>query len=198
MVLLACLGLARGEDITVSLAKGKIRGARLDYDFGQYYYAFKGVPYARPPVKELRFKVGPGCLVPQRILRYYRRTHVRPPKVTNYGADTRGLGRCLICWSVNSPYRPQSRMAECGRCRWSSSAVWHLVLCGQTLQPGSSVPEMTATPHLCQRSTSLCAADCAARHCAHLCKINYAVYTQMLKYTNTQILHCVAQMEILP
>ena len=56
VVLLACLGLARGEDITVSLAKGKIRGARLDYDFGQYYYAFKGVPYARPPVKELRFK----------------------------------------------------------------------------------------------------------------------------------------------
>ena len=23
---------------------------------GQYYYAFKGVPYAKPPVKDLRFK----------------------------------------------------------------------------------------------------------------------------------------------
>merc|ERR1712066_91332 len=45
-----------GEDITVNLSKGKLRGARLDYDFGQYYYAFKGIPYARPPVKELRFK----------------------------------------------------------------------------------------------------------------------------------------------
>ena len=68
VVLVACLGLASGEDITVSLAKGEIRGARLDYDFGQYYYAFKGVPYARPPVKELRFKVGLGYLVPHRIL----------------------------------------------------------------------------------------------------------------------------------
>merc|ERR1711972_1150747 len=46
----------QGEDVTVNLSKGKLRGARLDYDFGQYYYAFKGIPYARPPVKELRFK----------------------------------------------------------------------------------------------------------------------------------------------
>merc|ERR1711936_327180 len=44
-----------GEDVTVNLSKGKLRGARLDYDFGQYYYAFKGIPYAKPPVKELRF-----------------------------------------------------------------------------------------------------------------------------------------------
>ena len=51
-----------GEDITVNLNKGKLRGARLDYDFGQYYYAFKGIPYARPPVKELRFKVKTLCV----------------------------------------------------------------------------------------------------------------------------------------
>merc|ERR1711990_982314 len=54
---LASLAISLGEDITVNLSKGKLRGARLDYDFGQYYYAFKGIPYARPPVKELRFKV---------------------------------------------------------------------------------------------------------------------------------------------
>ena len=54
---LASLATSLGEDITVNLSKGKLRGARLDYDFGQYYYAFKGIPYARPPVKELRFKV---------------------------------------------------------------------------------------------------------------------------------------------
>ena len=63
MLLLVAISLASlatsslGEDITVNLSKGKLRGARLDYDFGQYYYAFKGIPYARPPVKELRFKV---------------------------------------------------------------------------------------------------------------------------------------------
>merc|ERR1712032_1024326 len=53
---LAIVAISLGEDITVNLSKGKLRGARLDYDFGQYYYAFKGIPYARPPVKELRFK----------------------------------------------------------------------------------------------------------------------------------------------
>jgi len=56
LLLSAGLGLALGEEVTVSLEKGKIKGSRLDYDFGQYYYAFKGVPYARPPVNELRFK----------------------------------------------------------------------------------------------------------------------------------------------
>merc|ERR1712130_838729 len=50
------VGVAVAEDVTVNLAKGKIMGERLDYDFGQYYYAFKGIPYAKPPVKELRFK----------------------------------------------------------------------------------------------------------------------------------------------
>ena len=57
-LLLTCLGLVVGEEVVVSLAKGKLRGARLDADFGQFYYAFRGVPYAQPPVKELRFKVG--------------------------------------------------------------------------------------------------------------------------------------------
>ena len=62
MLLLTLLVSAvQGEDVTVSLSKGKLRGARLDYDFGQYYYAFKGIPYARPPVKELRFKVSIIC-----------------------------------------------------------------------------------------------------------------------------------------
>ena len=57
LLLILLVAAVQGEDVTVSLSKGKLRGARLDYDFGQYYYAFKGIPYARPPVKELRFKV---------------------------------------------------------------------------------------------------------------------------------------------
>merc|ERR1711892_229636 len=55
-VLAGCLALGHAEDVTVMLDKGKLKGERMDYDFGQYYYAFKGVPYAKPPVKELRFK----------------------------------------------------------------------------------------------------------------------------------------------
>ena len=58
MLLLLLAALAAAEDITVKLSKGKLKGARLDYDHGQFYYAFKGVPYAKAPVKELRFKVG--------------------------------------------------------------------------------------------------------------------------------------------
>ena len=56
LLALAAAALARAEDVTVATSKGRIRGERVDADMGQYYYAFKGIPYAKPPVKELRFK----------------------------------------------------------------------------------------------------------------------------------------------
>merc|ERR1712018_811261 len=31
-------------------------GVRIDHDFGQYYYAFRGIRYAKAPVGKLRFK----------------------------------------------------------------------------------------------------------------------------------------------
>merc|ERR1711936_1189057 len=55
IVIAGAIVLASAEDVTVMLNKGKIQGERVDYEFGQYYYAFKGIPYAKPPVKELRF-----------------------------------------------------------------------------------------------------------------------------------------------
>ena len=57
LLALAAAALARAEDVTVATTKGRIRGERVDADMGQYYYAFKGIPYAKPPVKELRFQV---------------------------------------------------------------------------------------------------------------------------------------------
>ena len=57
LLLALAAGLARAEDVTVATTKGRIRGERVDADMGQYYYAFKGIPYAKPPVKELRFQV---------------------------------------------------------------------------------------------------------------------------------------------
>merc|ERR1719211_966540 len=56
LLALAAAALARAEDVTVATSKGRIRGERVDADMGQYYYAFKGIPYAKPPVKELRFQ----------------------------------------------------------------------------------------------------------------------------------------------
>ena len=57
LALATAASLARAEDVTVATTKGRLRGERVDADMGQYYYAFKGVPYAKPPVKELRFQV---------------------------------------------------------------------------------------------------------------------------------------------
>merc|ERR1712013_729745 len=49
IVIAGTILLASAEDVTVMLNKGKLKGERMDYDFGQYYYAFKGIPYAKPP-----------------------------------------------------------------------------------------------------------------------------------------------------
>ena len=55
--ILSLVSFALTEDVTVTIAKGKLKGDRVDADMGRYYYAFKGIPYAKPPVKDLRFKV---------------------------------------------------------------------------------------------------------------------------------------------
>lgn len=45
------------ERPTISIEDGSIRGMfRLSYH-GRKYVAFEGIPYAQPPIKELRFKV---------------------------------------------------------------------------------------------------------------------------------------------
>ena len=45
------------EEVVVKTSKGEVRGVRVDSDKGFYYYSFRGIRYAQPPVKELRFKV---------------------------------------------------------------------------------------------------------------------------------------------
>ena len=57
MCLLLVASLACAEEITVKGDKGAIKGVRIDHDFGQYFYAFRGIRYAKAPVGKLRFKV---------------------------------------------------------------------------------------------------------------------------------------------
>lgn len=55
--MLACFAvLAAAEDVTVKIKQGGVKGNRQDHDHGQYYYAFKGIRYAKPPTDKLRFK----------------------------------------------------------------------------------------------------------------------------------------------
>lgn len=55
LVLLATVALA--EEMSVKTQKGSVKGVRVDHDFGQYYYSFRGIRYAKAPVGKLRFKV---------------------------------------------------------------------------------------------------------------------------------------------
>lgn len=42
----------------VTIRQGVLRGAKVKTDSGFEYYEFLGIPYAKPPVGDLRFKVG--------------------------------------------------------------------------------------------------------------------------------------------
>lgn len=41
----------------VEISDGKVRGTVLKNLDGEDYYAFLGIPYAKPPIGKLRFKV---------------------------------------------------------------------------------------------------------------------------------------------
>lgn len=44
------------SDLVITTALGKIRGTILPSQAGRNFYAFRGIPYAKPPVDNLRFK----------------------------------------------------------------------------------------------------------------------------------------------
>lgn len=45
------------DTVDVVVRQGTLRGIVEKNDYGGRYVAFRGVPYAKPPVGELRFKV---------------------------------------------------------------------------------------------------------------------------------------------
>jgi hypothetical protein len=52
---------AEVKDVTVLTAQGLLRGLQIESVRNQQVFAFLGIPYARPPVGDLRFKVR--CMV---------------------------------------------------------------------------------------------------------------------------------------
>ena len=58
------------EEIVLKTDKGNIRGIRVDTDAGLYYYSFRGIRYAQPPIESLRFKVK------HFVISYYSDDHI--------------------------------------------------------------------------------------------------------------------------
>ena len=46
-----------GETVIVRVAQGSLRGQKVKTEGGATYYSFHAIPYAKPPVGTLRFKV---------------------------------------------------------------------------------------------------------------------------------------------
>jgi carboxylesterase type B len=45
------------ERVIASVQQGDLRGQKVITKSGLHYYSFQGIPYAKPPVGNLRFKV---------------------------------------------------------------------------------------------------------------------------------------------
>ena len=55
-ILLLLVAATSANEAEVSIAKGKLQGAKIPHKLGEHYFAFRGIPYAKPPTKELRFQ----------------------------------------------------------------------------------------------------------------------------------------------
>lgn len=51
------IGFVFGTEKIVHLNQGQIRGSSMKSREGREFKAFQGIPYAKPPIGELRFKV---------------------------------------------------------------------------------------------------------------------------------------------
>lgn len=49
-------------DPVVHVTKGALRGQILKSRDGRDFYSFTGIPYAKPPINDLRFKVNHYCI----------------------------------------------------------------------------------------------------------------------------------------
>lgn len=49
--------MAQTEGVIASIPQGTLRGKKEISLYNDIYYSFQGIPYAKPPVGELRFKV---------------------------------------------------------------------------------------------------------------------------------------------
>lgn len=45
------------DEVIVRIKTGKVKGYKITSSYHYEYYNFVGIPYAKPPVGELRFKV---------------------------------------------------------------------------------------------------------------------------------------------
>lgn len=55
---MSLLEAATDDDLVVEIKQGKLRGRRFESIWNKTtYYGFLGIPYAKPPVNNLRFQV---------------------------------------------------------------------------------------------------------------------------------------------
>lgn len=54
-LLFGCTAVCTGPSVTIH--QGQLRGKHYLSRSGRDYFAFQGIPYAKPPVGDLRFKV---------------------------------------------------------------------------------------------------------------------------------------------
>lgn len=56
-ILMLLVGLVFGTDNILNLNQGKIQGSVFNSRNGREFQAFQGIPYAKPPIGDLRLQV---------------------------------------------------------------------------------------------------------------------------------------------
>lgn len=57
LIAILVVSSVKSQEPLIEISQGTLRGLALENKDGDIVYGFKSIPYAKPPINELRFKV---------------------------------------------------------------------------------------------------------------------------------------------
>ena len=112
------------ETVIVRVTQGDLRGRKIIRKPGVQYYSFQGIPYAKPPVGNLRFQVS-SCILRKKDKQFFLNLKIHSyiltactvvAMSTNCFNTGRAMAQAVSCRPLTAEARVRSWVSPCEIC----------------------------------------------------------------------------------